>query len=105
MKKVCAILFAAVAMATLGLQGTASATTAGWPTGCSYGKYDIDGAWAECSKSNGGVYRAVVICKPLDGGLNINKEASVWKTSGVSLVFCPPMSVYQVAGITSKASR
>ncbi|MCP3766413.1 hypothetical protein [Streptomyces sp. MAR25Y5] len=101
MKKLCATLFTAIAMVGLGFQGTAAAAH---PSGCSYGKWDLDGAWAECSKSNGGKYKATVICRALDGGGDIHREAGVWKSSGVSLVFCPTMTTYKTAGLLTKPS-
>lgn len=100
MKKVCATLFTAVAMAAFGFQGTAAAAQ---PSGCQYGKADLNGAEARCTKSNGGHYKAIVICRAQDGGPDIAREAGAWKSSGLSLVFCPTMTTYKTAGIMTKA--
>ncbi|WP_329337195.1 hypothetical protein OG252_17885 [Streptomyces sp. NBC_01352] len=107
MKKLHSTLFAAMGMAacfTLGTQGAANAAPAGWPTGCSYGKFD-NGWEARCTNSNGGSYKATVTCQPLDGGALIVRDATVWKTSGISYVFCPPMSFVKGGGIITKSTR
>jgi hypothetical protein len=74
----------------------------GWPTGCGNGKYD-NGWSAECSKSNGGSYSASAICRPYDGGPLVFRDAA-WRTSGVSYVFCPPLTQIQSGGINLKST-
>lgn len=95
--------------ATLAIQGTATAVSAaseigvmGWPTGCSYGKWD-NGAWANCSSSNGGHYRARVICTPGDGSY-VHRAPETWVSEGGSYVWCPPRTGFVSAGIETKAS-
>ncbi|UUU25332.1 hypothetical protein [Streptomyces sp. DSM 40750] len=107
MKKTCAMLFAAIAMATLGLQGTANAASTAWPTGCEYRKYFGDDAASEawCDRSNGGSYKAAVICTPLDGGNDVHHEATAWKRSGISYAFCPPRTRYKSAGIVTRSTH
>ncbi|MFJ2968545.1 hypothetical protein ACIPIC_40550 [Streptomyces collinus] len=96
-----------IAASSFGFQGAASAAPTGptgWPTGCvSQTNFD-NGAMARCSDSNGGHYRASVICTRLDGGGKINREATAWRTSGWSNVYCPPMTSFFSAGIVTKAS-
>jgi hypothetical protein len=76
----------------------------GWPTGCTYGKIPNEaGAYASCSNSNGGSYKATVNCARIDGGGIVVRDAGVWKTSGTSYVFCPPLTVYKTAGIITKS--
>ena len=122
MKKSFYILSAALLMGasvTLGAQGAANAadeSPAGhevasgkvslraWPTGCRYGQFD-NGAEASCSHSNGGSYSASVICRPEDGGDFIVRDASVWKTSGRSYVFCPPLTQFNSAGINTRSTH
>lgn len=109
MKKLCATLFAAMVLTALGLQGVATAAPAGatgWPTGCSNSKIAGGNGWlAKCSKSNGGHYKAVVICVPWGGeGSLITREAASWSSSGTSAVFCPPNSTVSSGGIMTKAS-
>ncbi|MFJ9588678.1 hypothetical protein [Streptomyces acidicola] len=114
MKKLSVTLFAATAIATLGLSGTAMAassgdvSTMGWPTGCTNGKFDgplgaKDGWQATCSNSNGGRYKALIICTPILGGNKITLEAPVWTTSGKSIVYCPPYTVRSSGGIMERS--
>ncbi|MEV5100049.1 hypothetical protein ACFC5H_35125 [Streptomyces rochei] len=102
-----------LAASVLGLQGTASATSAGpstvtaHPTGCSYKIASYDGhrgAEAECTRSNGGHYKAIVVCKRSLNGERVSREAGVWKSSGLSIVWCPPETVPETPGIMTKAS-
>jgi hypothetical protein len=96
-----------IAAFSLGFQGVASAAPTGataHPTGCTYQNNFSNGAMAKCSKSNGGHYRAVVICTRQDGGGKITLEAPTWRTSGWSQVYCPPLTSFSSAGITTKAS-
>lgn len=106
MKKVWALLFAAIAVTTLGFQSPAAAAPTAWPTGCSFGRWsgDPDAAWAACDRSNGGSWRALVICRNLETGRDITRSATAWRTSGDSYVFCPPMTMYRSAGIETRAS-
>jgi hypothetical protein len=100
-KKIGATLLAAAGLAAFGLQGVATAAPAGataHPTQCSNGKYE-NGWSMHCRKSNGGAYRASVMCKPHNGGAVIERDATVWKTSGLSIVYCPPLT-YVVGGST-----
>ncbi|MEU9865452.1 hypothetical protein AB0D99_31750 [Streptomyces sp. NPDC047971] len=102
---------AVTATAALGFHGSASAapasgdvTVMGWPTGCEYGSYD-NGSYAKCSRSNGGSYRATVLCYPMHGGNLVSRTAPTWKTSGVSKVFCPPLTLFSSAGIETRSSH
>jgi hypothetical protein len=119
MKKLSAALFAAVAITAFGLQSTATAaevnsqgnvSVKGHPTGCKDGKYAKSlggytalGWYAECKKSNGGRYKASIICRPFDGGDDIYIDAPVWKTSGKSIVFCPESSIRIDGGLLSRS--
>lgn len=120
MKKPFYILSAALVMGasvTLGVHGAANAadkspaahemasggeSIKAWPTGCHYGPHD-NGAEAQCSHSNGGSYKASVNCLPYDGGNMVVRDASAWKTSGLSYVFCPPLTTFSSAGIITRA--
>ncbi len=108
LRKRTGVLAAATAMAALGLAApAASASDVGvlaHPTGCSYGKWQGDSSYAECTRSNGGSYRAIVVCTPLDGGPLVTRMPRAWVTSGQSVVFCPPMTVYNYSGIETRAS-
>ncbi|WP_159394807.1 hypothetical protein [Streptomyces sp. H-KF8] len=107
MKKSYSTLLAAMGIAacfTLGLQGTANAAPTAWPTGCSNGKFD-NGWEARCSNSNGGSYKATVLCKPFDGGDLVVRDAGVWKTSGISYVSCPPLTGVNSGGIITRSTR
>ncbi|MGW0710375.1 hypothetical protein ACWD4G_31220 [Streptomyces sp. NPDC002643] len=118
MKKKHSSMLAAMGMAacfTLGLQGTANAASTGhasvsgdvsimaWPTGCSNGKYG-EGWEAQCRNSNGGHYKATVTCSPDSGGKAIVRYPSVWKSKGLSIVHCPPLTFVVGGGIITKAS-
>ncbi|MEU0457364.1 hypothetical protein ABZ322_31155 [Streptomyces sp. NPDC006129] len=119
MKKLSAALFAAVAITTFGLQSTATAAEAGsqgnvsvkgWPTGCKNGKhqaflgsYTAQGWYAECKNSNGGHYKATIICRPMDGGNDIYRDAPVWKSSGKSYVYCPEFTIRLEGGIIERS--
>ncbi|MBA0049732.1 hypothetical protein E0L36_02075 [Streptomyces sp. AJS327] len=115
MRKHWSVLLAGGVLAgsALGLPGTAVAATAtspggptvtGWPTGCEYEKHR-HGARARCAKSNGGHYRANVTCARMDGGGTVYREAVKWVSGGEwSAVFCPPMTQYLSAGITTKST-
>jgi hypothetical protein len=81
-----------------------SASVRAWPTGCTNGKFD-NGWSAKCTHSNGGSYRATVICQPYGGGDKVWRDANVWRTSGISRVFCPPLTQVLSGGIESRASR
>ncbi|WP_327185431.1 hypothetical protein [Streptomyces sp. NBC_01334] len=59
---------------------------------------------ARCSHSNGGHYKASVLCTRLDGGGKIDIEAVAWRTSGWSKVYCPALTTFYSAGIVTKAS-
>lgn len=96
-----------MAALSLGFQGVATAAPAGatgWPTGCTYGTNSDNGSLAYCSHSNGGHYKATVICARIDGEGKVVRDAGVWKSSGVSNVYCPPETIYSSAGIITKAS-
>ncbi|MFI6703773.1 hypothetical protein ACIBJC_33375 [Streptomyces sp. NPDC050509] len=93
---------------TLGLQGAANAApTSGdvsikaHPTGCSNGVHE-QGWSAICSKNNGGQYRASVRCLPFDGGRIVERDATVWKSSGLSIVYCPPLTTVVSGGFWTK---
>lgn len=112
MKKRWSVLTAGglLAASLLGMQGTASAsstTVDSHPTGCSYRKANYDGhrgAEAECTRSNGGHYKAIVVCVRYLNGDKVSREAGVWKSSGLSIVWCPPETYAETAGIMTKAS-
>ncbi|MFF8475007.1 hypothetical protein [Streptomyces sp. NPDC015414] len=115
MKKRWSILVASGAVAAiLGAQGAASAANGGaaplksHPSGCHYEKYTPDGsqgARAWCNKSNGGHYRAIVVCVRWANGERIDREALAWKSGGKdSIVFCPPESFTETPGVMTKAS-
>ena len=106
MKKSVSVLRAAtgvVAFLALGLQGSAAASpstpsppagersASAHPTGCSNAKHG-NGWRAICSNSNGGSYRASVLCRPLAGGAPVQRDPAVWKSSGISVVNCPPLT-------------
>ncbi|SEB62577.1 hypothetical protein SAMN05216483_0040 [Streptomyces sp. 2131.1] len=108
-RKTGSALIAAAALSVLGLQGSANASEAGataWPTGCSYGRYtgDSDASYAECKNANGGSFRAVVVCRDMETAALITRTSTAWKKSGISYAFCPPHTLYQSAGIETKAS-
>ncbi|AVH57398.1 MULTISPECIES: hypothetical protein [Streptomyces] len=116
MKKHLAVLISggALAVSVLGLQGEAmAASTVGdisvkaHPSGCTYSKYNPDGhqgAIANCSKSNGGHYKAIVVCKRYLDGSKVTRESATWKSSGDSIVWCPPETFSVSAGVMTKAS-
>jgi hypothetical protein len=100
-------------MSVLGFQSAASAAPAGpvtvtaHPSGCSYQIINLDGhrgASAQCTKSNGGHYKAIVVCVRVLNGDRVSREAGTWKSSGVSTVWCPPETFEETAGIMTKAS-
>ncbi|WAU84501.1 hypothetical protein O1Q96_35295 [Streptomyces sp. Qhu-G9] len=103
-----------IAASVMGFQGAAAAAPAGpvavkaHPTGCSAQIFNPDGqqgATAKCNKSNGGHYKAIVVCKRLLTGELIDREAGVWKSGGSpSIVWCPPESASLTAGFMTKAS-
>lgn len=106
--------FMAASASALGFQGAASAAPAGpvtakaHPSGCSYEIQTPDGvqgASAKCTKSNGGHYKAIVVCVRSFNGDKISREASAWKSGGkLSVVWCPPESHAETAGVMTKAS-
>ncbi|WP_165985066.1 hypothetical protein [Streptomyces sp. YIM 98790] len=116
MKKMSAALFTTAVVAVLGFPGTATAaepstetqqnfgdiSIMAHPTGCTYGKY-TNGSSAECKQSNGGSYKAVVRCRTSDNTI-ITREPELWRTSGISYVFCPPMTFYESSGIKTKST-
>ncbi|MEV8413124.1 hypothetical protein AB0P45_05830 [Streptomyces niveus] len=105
MKKVTAVLFAASVLASVGLQGMATAAPTGataWPTGCSNQRYN-EGWTATCSNSNGGSYKATVTCAPYNGGPDVVRDNPNWIKSGRSIVFCPPATTVQFGGIWTRS--
>ncbi|MGW2668532.1 hypothetical protein ACWC5F_10730 [Streptomyces sp. NPDC001272] len=103
MKKLSAVLLSAVAVAGLGLQGTATAAATDWPTGCVDFKSPVGNGWAaKCSSSNGGHYKATAICERWDGGL-INVDAVAWNTSNYSYASCPPGTNIKSGGFISRS--
>ncbi|MEW2528786.1 hypothetical protein [Streptomyces sp. NPDC047071] len=116
MKKHWSVLVAsgALVVSFLGFPGMASATSGesvsikGHPSGFHYEQHDMDGhqgvrAW--CTKSNGGHYKALVICVRILNGEKIHREAGFWQSRGKdSIVWCPPETLSQDAGIMTKAS-
>ncbi|NXY95690.1 hypothetical protein HYE82_15085 [Streptomyces sp. BR123] len=105
MKKLYAALLAGTAMAFIGLQGVATAAPTGWPTGCYNHKSPLGGGWlAVCSDSNGGHYRATVICERWDGGGLIDIESVAWKNDGTpSFAACPPRTSVKSGGIVTRS--
>ncbi|WP_159107054.1 hypothetical protein [Streptomyces coelicoflavus] len=96
-----------LAVSPLALQSTAIAATdaaTGWPTGCSAKKILSDAVGAQCTNSNGGHYKAIANCKSVVGGVEFSREAGVWKSSGLSVVYCPSGSYVTDAGYMEKAS-
>ncbi|MDQ0958743.1 hypothetical protein QFZ66_002621 [Streptomyces sp. B4I13] len=89
---------------SLGLQGTANAGPAGdlsvkaHPSRCTDGTWD-NGWYVVCGKSNGGKYRAWVRCLALAGGPDVERDAVVWKSSGQSIVSCPPFTQVKTGGM------
>jgi hypothetical protein len=103
----------AASASVLGFAGSASAASGGsvtvkaHPTGCDYSTMVLDGqqgAQAKCTKSNGGSYKAIVVCVRLLNKEEISREAGVWKKSGVSIVWCPPESYAKTAGVMTRSS-
>ncbi|MFC1228892.1 MULTISPECIES: hypothetical protein [Streptomyces] len=94
-----------IAAFSLGFQGPVSAASMGptaHPTGCTYQSNNDNGAMARCSKSNGGRYKATVMCTRLDGGGLVNIDAVAWRTSGWSNVYCPTLTQFSSAGIITQ---
>ena len=112
MKKRWPLLLAASTMAVglgVGAPQLAAADTtvsgshvaAGWPENCEYGKY-ANGAEAIC-RSGAGQYKALVRCAGFDGVI-VSREPASWARIGQrSIVYCPPLTWYQSAGIMSRA--
>lgn len=99
----------------LGFQGAASAApTTGpisikaHPTGCSYEKFTPEGhqgASAKCTQSNGGHYKAIVVCVRSLNGDQVSREAATWQSGGrISVVWCPPETHAEFPGVMTKAS-
>jgi hypothetical protein len=110
MKKFWTLQAAAVGVAaffSLGIPGAAAAIPAGevsitaHPTGCSDGPYE-NGWYVTCSKSNGGQYRAWVRCFALNGGPKVERDAAIWKSSGRSIVSCPPLTQLDTGGMWTR---
>ncbi|MFF4424306.1 hypothetical protein ACFY04_26595 [Streptomyces sp. NPDC001549] len=105
MKKRYTALLAGAAMALLGLQGAATAAPTGWPTGCTNHKSWTGGGWlATCSHSNGGHYKAAVICTRDDGGPDVTVHSVTWKDDGdFSFIACPPLTSVKGGGIITRS--
>ncbi|MBM7442615.1 hypothetical protein JOC24_006059 [Streptomyces sp. HB132] len=110
MRRTHKILLAGVAAcsAIISVPATASAgvvTPQAHPSGCTYSIHGagINGASAKCSNSNGGHYKALVICEDWDNQ-KVARESQKWVSSGYSYVSCPPMTKPTSAGIMTKAS-
>lgn len=107
MLKLQAAVMGVAACFSLGLQGTAHAVSSGeasvtaHPTGCSNGAAS-NGWYVICSKSNGGQYRAWVRCLALSGGPKVERDATVWKSSGHSIVSCPPHTMAETGGMWTR---
>ncbi|CAM5589853.1 hypothetical protein SALBM311S_03182 [Streptomyces alboniger] len=80
----------------------ASAAANANPTGCHYevpsGKW---GGVARCDKSNGGHYRALVLCKDPDTGA-LKEFVGDWRTTGWSKAYCGITGTASSAGIETK---
>ncbi|WP_404959150.1 hypothetical protein [Streptomyces sp. 147326] len=104
MKKLYTALLAGTAMAFIGLQGVATAAPTGWPDGCSNFRAPVGGGWvATCSNSNGGHFKATVICQAWDGGGLINVDAVGWSSGNPSFVSCPPHTSVKSGGILTRS--
>jgi hypothetical protein len=102
MRRVFAAFIAAAALSTFAVQGTAVAAARAHPSGCKIGSNNVNGSFAKCDRSNGGKYKATVLCLPVDGGGPIHREAGVSKTSGYSVVSCPPRTTYMESGLLTR---
>ncbi|QXV55746.1 hypothetical protein [Amycolatopsis sp. TNS106] len=115
MKKRRTTLFAGGVLAlllTAGMYGSAHAATQGtlaaeteigiqgWPTDCRTGPAS-NGSYATCGQSNGGHYRATVICEDWFGQV-VWRSAPNWVSSGYSIVYCPPETSRIHYGIESR---
>ncbi|MGW7333215.1 hypothetical protein ACWGIU_32395 [Streptomyces sp. NPDC054840] len=105
MKKWYTALLAGAATALLGLQGVTTATPPGWPTGCTDHKSSTGAGWlATCGDSNGGHYKAAVICKRADGGPDVSVHSVAWKDrGGPSFIACPPFTTVKSGGIITRS--
>lgn len=105
MRTVPRVILAGAALCGLafGTSATASATTAGWPTGCTYQIADSWRTVARCSDAHGGHYRAVARCKDPEDG-SITEAVGDWRTSGFSKAYCPGSTKTATAGIDTKST-
>ncbi|MEU1487071.1 hypothetical protein [Streptomyces sp. NPDC005752] len=74
------------------------------PTGCSY---EVPGKWggvAICSKTHGGAYRALALCKNPDNG-KIYNYAGQWRTTGFSCAYCQGNTIASSAGVETRYSN
>lgn len=85
-----------LAASVMGFQSVASAAPAGpvavmaHPSGCSAQIFNPDGqqgATAKCNNSNGGHYKAIVVCKRSQTGELIDREAGSGSPEAVPLLF------------------
>ncbi len=106
MKKRYTVLLTGAATALLGLQGgVATAAPTGWPTGCTNERSSTGGGWlATCSHSNGGHYKAAVICARADGGGDVSVHSVEWKDKrDPSSIACPPFTSVKSGGIITRS--
>lgn len=94
-----------VAGAMLTASATASANSVGvkaHPSGCTY---DIDNVWrtfAKCSKSNGGSYRAIAVCKDSEG--RVTHPVGQWRRDGgFSFAYCSGSGKPIHAGVETRS--
>ncbi|MGW6982037.1 hypothetical protein ACWGE1_21825 [Streptomyces sp. NPDC054932] len=105
MKLLYTTLLAGTAMAFIGLQGMATAASTGWPSGCTNHLSPIGGGWvAQCSKSNGGHYKASAICEVWEDRRLIIVHSEAWKNDGrPSFIACPPQTSVKTGGIITRS--
>ncbi|WP_158820894.1 MULTISPECIES: hypothetical protein [unclassified Streptomyces] len=105
MKKRYVALLAAAAIAPLGLHALAAAPPTGRPTGCTDHQSSPGGGWlATCGDSNGGHYKAAVICTRSDGAGDVTVHSVDWKDKGEpSYIACPPFTSVKSGGIITRS--
>lgn len=97
-------LLRAVIVATLGfgwLTAVPQSAQAAWPTGCWHGVWTEYAAQAACSRSNGGQYRAIAVCKPW-GSSKKYWRYGPWKSAGTSIAYCQGTETISYSGIETR---
>ena len=72
-----------------------------WPTGCSYGVYNMWMTAANCTSHNGGSWQAIAVCKSPSTG-KVTHQYSRWAQSTV-YAYCHGDSKAISAGINQSA--